>query len=131
MSTSKIIRKRERVTEVTHLLAFTREGRSYPSMLFPCDEFGNRIARNTTADQNYLAALGNPAMGNAEIIREERRYYQPPILLCSCGAEVVLSGFTNTCRCHRDYNSSGQLLASRDQWGEETGEHPADIGRIP
>ena len=49
-----------------------------------------------------------------------------------CGkGSVELSGFTNTCEnCGADYNWGGQLLASRSQWGEETGEHPADIARI-
>lgn len=55
----------------------------------------------------------------------------PVIGLCCCGREVELTGFTNTCDCGRDYNSGGTLLASREQWGEETGEHPADILRIP
>lgn len=55
----------------------------------------------------------------------------PAIGLCDCGREVELAGFTNTCDCGRDYNSGGTLLAPREQWGEETGEHLADIMRIP
>lgn len=31
--------------------------------------------------------------------------------------------------CHREFNSGGQLLAPREQWGEETGEHPSDVAR--
>ena len=52
--------------------------------------------------------------------------------LCNhCGTKVDLGGFTNTCRkCGTDYNWGGQELAPREQWGEETGEHPADIARI-
>lgn len=46
---------------------------------------------------------------------------------CLCGREVGLLFFTNTCECGRDYNMSGQLLASREQWGEETGESVSDI----
>lgn len=46
---------------------------------------------------------------------------------CSCGREVLLRGFTNTCECGADYNISGQRLAPRSQWGEETGESVADI----
>ena len=52
-----------------------------------------------------------------------------------CGGEVTLFGFTNTCpTCEErgittDYNASGQLLAPRSQWGEETGETAADILR--
>lgn len=46
-----------------------------------------------------------------------------------CGkGRVYLDGFTNTCPvCEADYNWSGQLLAPRSQWGEETGETAADI----
>lgn len=46
---------------------------------------------------------------------------------CDCGEEIVCSGFTNSCICGADYNWAGQRLASRSQWGEETGETLADI----
>ena len=45
-----------------------------------------------------------------------------------CGQEFMLDRFTNTCPvCGADYNSSGQMLAPRSQWGEETGESVHDI----
>lgn len=45
-----------------------------------------------------------------------------------CGEQVLLSGFTNTCdKCGTDYNGFGQRLASREQWGCETGESVADV----
>ena len=47
-----------------------------------------------------------------------------PVIECDCGDEVECHVFTNTCdNCGADYNSWGQLLAPRMQWGEETGEH--------
>lgn len=46
---------------------------------------------------------------------------------CDCGEEIVCRGFTNTCSCGADYNMSGQQLAHRSQWGEETGESLPDI----
>jgi len=46
---------------------------------------------------------------------------------CVCGREVMLYSFTNACDCGRDYNMSGQELAPRSQWGEETGESASDI----
>jgi hypothetical protein len=47
---------------------------------------------------------------------------------CSCGEDVHFNHFTNTCdNCETDYNSSGQELAPRSQWGEETGESLSDI----
>lgn len=61
---------------------------------------------------------------------ETGRKIAPTVGECVCGARVELSGFTNACDCGRDYNSFGQELAPRECWGEETGEHPADIARI-
>ena len=42
-----------------------------------------------------------------------------------CGQWLRVTGrFTTTCdHCGTDYNSSGQRLAPRADWGEETGEH--------
>lgn len=57
----------------------------------------------------------------------------PKTIKCkSCQkATVTLAGFTNTCDvCGADYALDGGLLAPREQWGEETGEHPADIARF-
>jgi hypothetical protein len=49
-----------------------------------------------------------------------------PVVKCSCGEEVRCYNFTNECDCGCDYNFAGQLLASREQWGAETGESPSD-----
>ena len=51
------------------------------------------------------------------------------VVRCECGAEVPCTdSFANPCnRCQREYMSGGQLLAPREQWGEETGESIADI----
>lgn len=47
---------------------------------------------------------------------------------CPCGTVVTCTGFTNTCtNCNRDFNTSGQELAPREQWGDETGESVAEI----
>lgn len=55
------------------------------------------------------------------------RYCTPKVITCDCGREVDCSGFTNNCECGADYNWNGTRLASRSQWGEETGETAADI----
>lgn len=66
-----------------------------------------------------------------EDLENGRTYRFPAIGQCDCGAQVELAHFTNCCdRCGADYNSSGQRLAPREFWGEDTGEHPADIARI-
>jgi hypothetical protein len=59
----------------------------------------------------------------------EWEHVEPAVGRCSCGREVTLdtSPAGNDCGCGRIYNSSGQELAPRSQWGEETGETYADI----
>lgn len=45
-----------------------------------------------------------------------------------CGEWLDCDRFTNTCElCGSDYNGSGQQLAPREQWGEETGETADDL----
>ena len=44
-----------------------------------------------------------------------------------CGTWLWCDMFTNTCSCGADFNMSGDKLAPRSQWGEETGETYADI----
>ena len=49
-----------------------------------------------------------------------------------CGKTITINtgAFTNPCEndfCDADYNWSGQLLAPRSQWGEETGESAFEI----
>lgn len=47
---------------------------------------------------------------------------------CACGRKVELEdSWLNTCWCGQDFNGLGQALAPRHMWGEETGEHPADL----
>ena len=48
---------------------------------------------------------------------------------CKCGQEVpCYSTWANTCDgCGLEYNKSGQSLAPRERWGEETGETHLDF----
>jgi hypothetical protein len=48
---------------------------------------------------------------------------------CKCGQEVpCYSTWANTCDgCGSEYNKSGQSLAPRERWGEETGETHLDF----
>lgn len=47
-----------------------------------------------------------------------------PVVKCGCGAEVFCGdSWANSCdNCGTEFNGSGQTLAPRAQWGEETGE---------
>lgn len=66
------------------------------------------------------------------VCRDVHVFHRPAVGACvRCDREVTLGGFTNTCECGADYNWGGQLLASRSQWGEETGESLEDILNIP
>lgn len=65
--------------------------------------------------------------GTVEIMNARFRRVKRKVGKCVCGETMTLTDFTNACRCGRDYNMSGQLLAPRSQWGEETGEHWSDI----
>lgn len=57
----------------------------------------------------------------------EHRMQKVGYVKCDCGRLVGCYSFTNTCICGTDYNSFGQRLAPREQWGEETGESLSDI----
>ena len=66
----------------------------------------------------------------AKVVREEVRdpedysLLSPKVIECRCGCHIELwSSWANEClNCEAEYNGSGQLLAPRSQWGEETGE---------
>jgi hypothetical protein len=54
----------------------------------------------------------------------------PKVIDCvKCNAKVELTHhFINTCpNCGQDYDGSGNSLAPRINWGEETGENWTDI----
>ena len=77
---------------------------------------------NDIGYQNFLKVLseGNYKMG----YYENKFFNRVPARIKCCNQWLSLGNFTNTCdKCGADYNSGGQLLAPRHQWGEETGEH--------
>lgn len=92
----------------------------------------NKCGRGNTKDLTEKPCPSDDCDGHwykEEItFRHVERAYT--LVECDCGEEVFCQGFTSTCACGADYNSSGQLLAPRDQWGEETGESYSDIMSI-
>lgn len=59
---------------------------------------------------------------------EENQWHRMDVEIRCCGEWLRCGGFTNTCEsCGADFNHAGQRLASRAQWGEETGESVDDI----
>lgn len=129
----EIIKKSRQVEHVRYSWVFQRVGASRGTGFgFSVDEDGDLLGMEGAAADNLLYALDHPDEYIDEGIEEYRWVVnEPTIGRCSCGEEVVLDGFTNTCECGIDYNWAGQQLAPRYLWGEETGEHWADIARIP
>ena len=126
----EIIKEAKRIHVVECSLEFQwRNGEPGHGFSFPCDENG----RVNTAELQRpgLESLAKCLFGEHDVVFEgiqvlQRSYREPAIGRCHCGREVELANFTNTCECGQDYNSSGQILAPRDCWGEETGEHWSD-----
>ena len=127
----EIIRNRKHVTSVSHTLAYRYNDASgaisSAGFSFNCDEHGN-------VDESRMAAAGLDNLRKCQdgthdvtlvgVERYENSYVEAAVGRCSCGSEVSLDAFTNTCHdCGADYNMSGQRLAPRSQWGYETGEH--------
>lgn len=126
----KIIRERERIETVKYTLEYEYNFCKGAGFSFPCDELGSVIIRGMSpgALKNLvLCRSGEHDVTCQGVKKHVHIYMQPALGLCDCGEEVSLSGFTNTCDCGADYNKSGQRLAPREQWGEETGEHISDI----
>jgi len=121
----KIIKQRERKTNVRCYLSFKWSDTLGSSFSFDCDENGNVLPMQKEANNNYQKCINGEYDVIAEGIQKDKwSYTEPAIGKCSCGEEVILSSFTNTCdKCDSDYNMQGDLLAPRSQWGEETGEH--------
>lgn len=123
----------ERHTEYRHYFEYTDSPGA--GFSFPCDENGNLEDLSKEAQANYEECLRGKINGSKIVDRGidsfTNEYRRPPMGLCGCGNKIELGHFTNQCVCGNLYNSSGQRLSNPDTWGEETGEHPADIWRIP
>ncbi len=97
---------------------------------FDCDAKGRVVLANDAQRASYAQAMRELADGTIAdmgVVIHRWTYRQPAEGRCVCGRTVVLDGFTCPCDCGRDYNASGQMLAPREQWGEETGETAADL----
>lgn len=110
------------VSEIIHYRHFSNPDVPGAGYLFESDADGNiDFAALTPVKQNsYRHAVAEYIDRGVRTVDEG--YRQPSIGRCACGKEVELPSFTNTCECGREYNSSGQELAPRSQWGWDTGE---------
>ena len=126
---------REHLSTVYHALVWLKNDGSTCAFSFDCDEQGNvdesKLCEPARENLRKCRAGEFPDYEPQGIEQRESFYTVPAVGQCDCGARVTLDSFTNTCRCGADYNMSGQLLAPREQWGEETGEHLSEILNIP
>ncbi len=124
------IKRRTYVDRQEWYREFARAGAKSVCLAFKSDRDGTPIEEHTRA---RVAALSSDTAYEDRGVREVSwSYADPAVIRCDCcGEHVELHGFTNTCSsCETDYNMSGDMLAPRSQWGEETGEDLGEILRI-
>lgn len=128
----EIIKRRQHFTDVTYMREFDHVTPRTGGFSFPCDKDGNIIPQtNPAAQANLVRCMAGTGVIDRGVHEYTSRRIEPAVGLCNdCGHEVVLAHFTNTCECGSDFNSSGQQLAPREFWGEETGEHWTDVANI-
>lgn len=133
------IRERERVVEQHYRRNFDYEGKVDWGFSFECDEKGvvDVAKLEPVAQQSYADCLTGFIDGRKVVDKGVKSfttsYVSCALMQCCPGPNGVvhLSHFTNTCECcGADYNMSGQRIGPREQWGEETGEHWADVANI-
>jgi len=129
----EIVQQAEWKKEVEYTRFYGCAGKSGAGFSFPCNENGevDLESLHPEARKNYLACNdGTLDVIDHGILKTERRWKEPAIGKCVCGRTVSLEWFTNHCDCGRLYNWNGTELDDPSTWGEETGEHPADILRV-
>jgi hypothetical protein len=135
----RIIQERQHHRDIIHLKTYTIKGTGC-GYSFNCDENGIVLPENMNPEarvnwEHCQAGVNErgETITPTGLRKSISAWIEEAIGLCdNCGGNVGLGGFTNTCeKCGADYNNAGQRLADRSQWGVETGEHPADISRIP
>ena len=130
---AEFIQQRKTVVETIYFHNFDYAGDTGSGYSFEVTESGELAEPNDAAIENLAKCLsGQDERGqiiDKGIHKHERQYREPAVLLCNCGQHVELwSSWANGCeKCGQEYNGSGQELASRSQWGYETGETQADF----
>lgn len=91
------------------------------------EEKAKKVDTSPKQESNTSITATAAVLLRREPYGEAGRGYTRGVYQCACGKEVLCATPTNTCECGADYNMSGQRLAPREQWGEETGESASDI----
>lgn len=127
---AKIIRHGDFCESVSYRHDFNWKGGTGGGFSFPCDKGGKVFELRHAGMENYRKCLsGEHDVKDMGVSELKHTYWEPALLECDCGYQFELhSSWANDCdKCGREYNGSGQLLASRSQWGEETGECQGDF----
>jgi hypothetical protein len=129
----KIISHCRRVEEYSYSIFYEWVEFPLSGFSFDCNDQGEINFKDMKPEG--LANYEKCESGEYEVIyrglqRYVNRYWEPTVGECYCKNEVVLNSNTNECsKCGALYNSAGQELSDPKHWGEETGEHPADVRR--
>lgn len=126
----ELVKKSERKTRIDYYREFSFRLEHGRGCSFPCDKNGKlHDDMCQSAKQNYENCMnGTYDVIDNGIVPYTTSWIEHAQGKCECGHIITLATFTNTCeKCGRDYSISGQSLAPRSQWGEETGESLQDI----
>lgn len=119
-----VIIKERSTTEINTYYHYFENSINGTAYSFDCKKDGSLIKLQDS--KNYIDMLHNRNLAYRGIQTRRMVTTEYAELKCTCGDIVILQHFTNTCACDKDYNSLGQELAPRSQWGCETGEHWTD-----
>ena len=128
----EITKQAVRGQRVDYMLVYDLHDSPGSGFAFDCDADGNLLKHTPEAALNYIKAQDTGKYRFMGIQRYEANWTEPATGACPCGQDVdIFPGeMTSSCdNCGRDYDWNGVLLVNRSLWGEETGEHPADINR--
>ena len=130
----QITLKRRHVVVLEHRLCWDSLQTPGAAYAFRCDAQGHitmsELSDTAKANLDHLQldGMGGRYVG-PHIDTYRHSYWTAAEGICKCGFRVILpsGGDTDCGCCGRIYSCTGQELAPRSQWGEETGETLADI----
>jgi|GEM_PF-1923253 len=114
----------------TTWLFYRRVDTPTAGLAFDLDSTDKPILRTEESERSYARAVAGVG---TEYLPPVRRTHTNKVRdygtgVCACGSHVSFGWGDSTCvSCGAEYNSAGQRLAPRHQWGEETGEHPCEV----
>lgn len=130
MKMTTFIQRHERKMNIRYMRVFKFNDNTGCMYTFDCDREGNIEPLHENAQENYNKCLdGIYNVTDKGVEDWSGPYTQHAVIICEfCSRYVELySSWANDCECGAIYNSSGQRLAPRSQWFDETGENESDV----